>query len=55
MVEKRVEREDAVIRNDLLPFIQHHDLSSLRKRELLHKVSVVYSYCISVSVLPAAS
>ena len=55
MVEKRVEREDVVIRNDLLPFIQHHDLSSLRKRELLHKVGVVCSYCICVSVFPAAS
>ena len=38
MVAKRVEQEDAVILNELLPFIQHHDLISLRKRELLHKV-----------------
>ena len=43
MVAELEEREDAVVKNGTLPFIHCDDYINLRKRELLHKVRVMYS------------
>ena len=43
MVAEVEQREDAVVRKGVLPFIHKNYIISLRKRELLHKVCVVHS------------
>ena len=43
MVAAHKAKEDSYIRKGFLPFLQHEDLKTTRKRELLHKACVGHS------------